>query len=231
MLSLEPPAAQHLLFYGQRGEFVSRLRGLRARASPAQLALFEISDADLEPISADTTVPSRFAVVFFIDLAHPRSRARPRSKTHHFSWFNHGDNEPCHRPRAIRRVLCGSRAEGHPPHTPWLTGQGPSTTYSVTHGPRAIYHILCGSRAGGPSTTYFVAHGPKARPFTTYYVAHGPRAIYHILCCSRAKGHLPHTLWLTGQGPFTTSLWLTGQGSFNRNERVPATLHVPRSFV
>ena len=64
ILSQKDASYQYFFFTGQRGEFVSRLRGLRASASPTQLARFEISDADLELISADTTtVPGRFAVV------------------------------------------------------------------------------------------------------------------------------------------------------------------------
>ena len=62
ILDGKPPPEKFFFFTGQRGEFIGRLRNLRASATPAQLARFEISDADLEPISCDVNDPNTCAI-------------------------------------------------------------------------------------------------------------------------------------------------------------------------
>ena len=58
ILDVKPAPEKFFFFTGQRGEFIGRLRDLRASATPAQLARFEISDADLESISCDVNNPN-----------------------------------------------------------------------------------------------------------------------------------------------------------------------------
>ena len=52
------------IFGGQRGEFLAHLSGLRALATPAQLLRFEITDADLEPVTADSTCALSHRMVY-----------------------------------------------------------------------------------------------------------------------------------------------------------------------
>ena len=75
ILARREPSERFFFFTGQRGQFISRLRGLRAHASPTELADFEITDADLEPISGDNSVPPRCAIVNSFVVAFPGRRA------------------------------------------------------------------------------------------------------------------------------------------------------------